>query len=64
MRESKKREAYWDGFRDALVYGAREIGRQTPDWYTVAYQRGYEDGARSVKRIHNLGTDSEPLEPR
>lgn len=54
MRESKKREHYWEGFRDALVHGARCIYMGMGDSERVAYQNGYDDGQRTEQRLVDI----------
>ena len=63
MRESKKREQYWNGFRDALVRGVRDPSK--PEWQNdsarVAYQRGFCDGERAATRLGGVQPTSFPL---
>ena len=50
-RERKKRDWYWDGFRDALMLRGRDPTMGMPDSWTVAYESGYRDGEKAVAAI-------------
>jgi hypothetical protein len=53
-RAKRRKEAFDDGFRDALVHGVRDAGMYVSGDLVCerpGYQRGFDEGTQAVARI-------------
>jgi hypothetical protein len=60
MRLRKKREHYWDGFRDGLVHGHQNPYPRESAEAREIYDRGIRDAERAIDRIVALATNGKP----